>query len=86
MTYYIREPLGGRGRWDEPCVCGRDIRVQNIPLDRMAWTQQDWVVIAAAVSAHQKTPEHVAWRMGYRVNVLPHTMTPDGLPILGGLE
>lgn len=86
MTYYIQEPDTGRARWDEPCVCGRDIRVDNIPRDRMAWTQQDWQAIGAAVLNHQKTPEHVAMRLGYHARVLPHTMTPDGLPIVRGFE
>ncbi len=86
MTYYIQERPGGRAMWSEPCVCGRDIRVPNIPQDRAAWTAQDWVVIGQAVSLHAKTPEHVAMRMGYHARVLPHTMTPDGLPIVGGFE
>lgn len=73
----------GRGMWSEPCACGRDIRVPNIPLDRAMWSEQDWASITVAVSAHQRTPEHVAYRMGYRANILPRSITLDGLPVWG---
>lgn len=78
--------IPGRGTWSEPCACGRDIRVPNIPLDRAMWSEQDWASITVAVSAHQRTPEHVAYRMGYRANILPRSITLDGLPVVGGIE
>ena len=36
------------------------------------------------VLAHNRTTQHLAWRMGYRVETLSGlpTMTPDGLPIV----
>lgn len=83
MSFYAKRD---RQTWSEPCVCGRDIRVANLPTDRAAWTQQDWVAIGNAVKLHQGTPEHVAYRLGYRARILPQTWCADGLPIVGGLE
>lgn len=34
------------------------------------------------VLMHNRSPQHVAWRMGYRVDKVPQgLLTPDGLPI-----
>lgn len=83
VSYYLKPD---RGTWSEPCVCGRDIRVPDVPVDKTRWTPVDWESVGRAVRNHQATPEHVAYRMGYRARVLPHTMSPDGLPVVGGLE
>lgn len=56
----------------EGCVCGGSIRVAD-PNDPDA--------VATAVSRHNATPGHTAWRLGLTLERDSLTDTPDGLGV-----
>lgn len=55
----------------EPCVCGGRIHV----------THGDYP--GHAVLSHNRSPQHEAWRIGYRAEPIDSILPcPDGLPVM----